>query len=592
MATNTSLVLNSLDFDTIKNTFKMYLKSQDRFKDYDFDGSNMNVLLDILSLNTFHNAFYLNMIGNESFIDSAQLRDSVVSHAKDLNYTPRSFTSAKATVNLTVTSNDLTKRSILVQKGTSFTSNFGTKNYTFTVPENIVLSDFEIVGSQIRFYGSNITIYEGFYVSDIFTFNYAEPQRFVLSNKNIDISSASVLVIEDMGASVLTYNKAQSLFDLNSSSRVFFVQGAENESYEIVFGDGVSGRKPKDNSTVKIEYRVSNGELPNGCNKFTPDTTIDGESNIQVTTVSSASSGSVSESIDSIKFNAPRHFTTQERAVTTEDYENLLKANFPEINAVTAFGGEDLSPPKFGKVFVSVDLNEVDGIPEAKKDEYFKFLRPRSPVSIEPIFVDPDYMYIGVNSVIKYNVDTTILSSNDVRTISLSSILDYAKTNLNNFNRTFRYSNFVKTIDASQISIISNETSVSAIRIIRPDVGQFRSYTIDYGIPFDTSRMASTGGYTITSTQFTYAGQLSYLTDDNGQINVMSTASGALIDTVGTVDYELGRVQLSNFRVTDYVGSGIKIYATPLSKDIATTNNVILNIIEEDVKISVIPTKA
>jgi hypothetical protein len=373
---------------------------------------------------------------------------------------------------------------------------------------------------------------------------------------------------------------------------VFFVQGAENETYEVVFCDGVSGRRPKDNSTVKIEYRVSNGELPNGCNKFTPDTTIDGESNILVTTVTSAASGSVSESIDSIKFNAPRHFTTQERAVTTEDYENLLKANFPEINAVTAFGGEDLNPPKFGKVFVSVDLNEVDGIPEAKKDEYFKFLRPRSPVSIEPVFVDPDYMYIGVNSVIKYNVDTTILSSNDVRTISLSGIMDYAKANLNNFNRTFRYSNFVKAIDASQISIISNETTVSAIKVIRPTVGQYQSYTIDFGIPFDTSRMASAGGYTITSTQFTYAGQLAYLTDDNGQINVMSTASGALIDTIGTVDYSVGRVQLSNFRIADYVGAGIKIYAIPLSRDISTTNNVILNIIEEDVKISVIPTKA
>ena len=265
MSANTSIVLNSVDFDTLKNTLKSYLRSQDRFQDYDFDGSNLNVLLDILSINTFHNAFYLNMVGNEMFMDTAQLRDSVVSHAKDLNYTPRSFRSSQANVNIEVTSNNLNKRSLLIPKGTSFTSNFGSKNYTFTVGENILITDYTInENTSVTFYGNNIALYEGYYISDTFVYSYSNPTRLILSNKNVDISSLSVTVIEDGGSSVKTYNRALSLFDLTTTSRVFFIQGAENDNYEVIFGDGVSGRRPKDNSTILIEYRICNGELPNG----------------------------------------------------------------------------------------------------------------------------------------------------------------------------------------------------------------------------------------------------------------------------------------------------------------------------------------
>ena len=589
MAANSSIILSNIDFDTHKNTLKQYLRSQARFQDYDFEGSNMSVLLDILSYNTYHNMFYLNMVASEMFLDTAQIRDSVVSHAKELNYTPRSFKSAEANVNITITSSDQNKRSIAIPRGTTFTSRFSNKSYTFSVGESVVITDYTINNTgTISFLGSNITLYEGYFVNDSFTYTADNTQRFVISNKNCDISSIAVTVIEDVGATLYTYSRATSLFNIDSNSKIFFVQPCENDSYEIVFGDGVTGRPPKDNSIISVEYRVSNGQLPNGCNAFRADTTIDGESAIVVTVNSAASQGSVSESIEEIKYNAPRHFTTQERAVTTEDYENLLKLNFSEVNAVSAYGGEDLEPPQFGKVFVAVDLKEVDGIPEAKKDQYYRFLKPRSPVSIDPVFVNPEYTYIGLTSTIRYNINVTKLSTEDIRTLVTAAITKYAAVNLNNFNRVFRYSNIVEAIDNAQTAIISNETNVKIIKIITPTLNLNNTIDVDFQTALDTTQSVSRGGYSIVSTRFMFNGERASLQDDGGGvINIVSVA-GNIITNIGTVDYTTGLVQLSNFNISSFEGAGIKIKAEPRNKDISVVNNVIINIVEDDIVLSVL----
>ena len=592
---NSSIVLTNLDFDTIKTTFKSYLQSQERFNDYDFDGSNINVLLDILAYNTYHNAFYLNMVGNEMFLDSAQLRDSVVSHAKELNYVPQSFRSAQANVNISISSTDTTKRSIVIPKGTAFTSRLLDKNYTFSVDENIIISDYSILNNLITFTGKNITLYEGFYVNDTYTYTYGSPTKLIISNKNVDISSVTVTVVEDSGSSTLVYKRATSMFDLTKDSQVFFVQGAESDSYEIVFGDGVTGRRPKNNSIISIEYRISNGELPNGCNKFVPDSTIQGETNIVVLTNSPAAGGNVYETVESIKYNAPRHFTSQERAITTEDYETLLKLNFPEINTVTAYGGEDLNPPQFGKVYVSVDLREVDALPDIKKQEYYRFLKPRSPVSIDPVFVDPEYTYLGITSKVNYNVNITALTADDIKTIAGSAILLYAENNLNNFNRTFRYSKLVQAIDNAQVSIISNETDVTIIKIITPELNRFLTFDISYNIPLTVEQQTTqlTNQFSVYSSFIQYKGIKSFIRDNGtGLLNVLSAATEAVIDTVGTIDYDTGLLQFSNIKIDSYFGAGIKFYAYPRNKDISTINNVILNIIEEDLAINVVPVRA
>ena len=590
---NSSIILTNLDFETQKNTLKQYLRSQDRFKDYDFDGSNMSVLLDVLSYNTYLNTFYLNMVGNEMFLDTAQMRDSIISHAKELNYTPRSFNSAEANVNIVFTSTNVNKRSIFVPKGTTFTSRSGIRNFTFSTSENLIVSDVVANATAAVFTASNVTLYEGDYVNDSFTVNPGQNARYLLTNKNVDTSSVRVTVIEDLGATVLAYNKASSLFGLTAESKVFFIQGAENSAYEIVFGDNITaGRAPKDNSVVLVEYRISSGELPNGCNVFKPDGAVDGETNITITTNTKALGGSVSESVESIRFNAPRHFSTQERAVTTEDYQTLLQIQFPEINAVTAYGGEEADPPQYGKVFVSVDLKDVDGLPDVKRVEYYKFLKPRSPVSIDPVFVNPDYMYIYVQSVIKYNINLTSLNSDDIRTLAISAIINYANAFLNNFNRTIRYSKFINYIDSAHASIVSNETIVKAVRYITPKVGISQNIVVDFKLPLvsrspDIAINQGTAEHCLESSVFTYQGKLAYLQDDGlGTVSIFASTSLSKIIDIGTIDYTTGVVNLTNLNIDSYTGP-LKLYVSAKSDDISSSKNTILNINEYDVFVTV-----
>lgn len=593
MAANSSIVLTQLDFTEYKNSLKTYLKEQDEFKDYDFDGSNLSVLLDILAYNTYQNAFYLNMVSNEMFLDSAKLRDSVISHAKELNYLPRSFTSATAKIQLRVTPTDSNKNSIVVPKGTSFISRVDDFSYTFNTNENLVITN----KANGTFISDTITIYEGSYINDTYVVNYNNPLIFKINNKNVDISSVAVTVLEDNGSVTQEYSRATSLFGHDETSKVFFLQAGIGDSYEVVFGDGVVGRKPKNNSIVIIEYRTSNGELPNGAFRFINAGRIDNEANVAIVTVSSAADGAVAEDLNSIKFNAPRAFTTQERAVTAEDYENLLKANFPEINAVTAYGGEDATPPQYGRIFVSVDLTDVDGLPQIKENEYRRFLRSRSSVAMEPLFISPDYTYLKIDSSVKYNINRTGLNPEDIRTYVIDSILNYASTNLNSFSKTFRYSKLVQAIDATDASVISNETDINLVKYLTPELNTALNLTIDFKSPL-TQEVPLLGDehpiidiHGVTSTPFTYTGIQNCVLEDNGDgLMRIVTPVGAnhkkIID-IGTVDYDTGIVRLNNFNIQNYVGTSLKIYAEPRSRDITAIQNVILNIIESDVNITI-----
>ena len=593
MAANSSISLTQLDFTEYKNSLKAYLREQNEFKDYDFDGSNLSVLLDILAYNTYQNAFYLNMVSNEMFLDSAKLRDSVISHAKELNYLPRSFTSAKASIQLRITPTDSNKNSIVVPKGTSFITRVDDFSYSFNTNENLVVTN-KVNGT---FVSESIILYEGNYLSDTYVVNYNNPLIYKINNRNVDISSVAVTVLEDNGSVTQEYARATSLFGHNESSRVFFLQPGIGDSYEVVFGDGVVGRKPKNNAIVIIEYRVSNGELPNGANRFINSGRIDNEANVAVITLTSAQDGAVAEDLNSIKFNAPRAFTTQERAVTAEDYENLLKANFPEINAVTAYGGEDATPPQYGRIFVSVDLTDVDGLPKIKEDEYRRFLRSRSSVAMEPLFVTPDYTYLKIDSLVKYNINRTGQNPEDLRAFVIDAILNYANANLNSFSRTFRYSKLVQAIDATDASIISNDTTVNLVKYLTPDLGVPLNLTIDFKSPL-TQEIPLLGDehpivdvHGITSTPFTYTGIENCVLEDNGDgIVRIVTPVGAnhkkIVD-VGTVDYNTGVVRLTNFTVQNYIGTSLKIYAEPGFRDITAIQNVILNIIESDVNITI-----
>jgi len=618
---NSSIVLTQLDFDSYKDSLKTFLKSQDRFKDYDFDGSNLSVLLDVLSYNTYQNAFYLNMISNEMFLDSAKLRDSVISHAKELNYLPRSFRSSSAVIKLVITSSDSAKRSIVIPKGTSFTSRVDDFTYNFSTTENYVITNRTPSGSNFVYESEAIRVYEGNYLSDTYTVNYDRPLNYKISNKRVDLESLLVTVFEDNGTTVQTYKRATSLFGHDGNSKVFFLQPGIGDTYEVVFGDGVVGRKPKNNSVCIIEYRTCNGELPNGAFKFINTARIDNEPNVVIETITAATDGAVAEDLTSIKFNAPRAFTTQERAVTSEDYENLLKANFPEINAVVAYGGEDASPPQYGRIFLSIDLQEVDGLPKIKEAEYKRFLRSRSSVAIEPLFVSPDYTYVYVNTNIKYNINLTGLNPEDIRTNVIDSILNHASTNLNNFGRTLRYSRFIRDIDAAETSIISNETEVELVKYLTPVlsttvtstptstsgslvslatsgvVSSGQNVTIDFKNPLRNDVPGKGAEHLIgdihivSSSTFTYNGLANCRLEDNGDgimriINTSGTQHRTILD-IGTVDYDTGIIRIDNFNITNYTGTSLKVYAKPRNLDITSSQNVILNILENDVDVTI-----
>ena len=621
MAANSSIVLTQLDFDSYKDSLKTFLKSQDRFKDYDFDGSNLSVLLDVLSYNTYQNAFYLNMVSNEMFLDSAKLRDSVISHAKELNYLPRSFRSSSAVIQLVITSTDAAKRSIVIPKGTSFTSRVDDFTYNFSTTENYVITNRTPSGSSFVYESEPIRVYEGSYLSDTYTINYANPLVYKISNKRVDLESVLVTVFEDNGTTIQTYKRATSLFGHDENAKVFFLQPGIGDTYEVVFGDGVVGRKPKNNSACIIEYRSCNGELPNGAFRFINTARIDNETNVVIETITASADGAVAEDLSSIKYNAPRAFTTQERAVTSEDYENLLKANFPEINAVVAYGGEDASPPQYGRIFLSIDLDEVDGLPKIKEAEYKRFLRSRSSVAIEPLFVSPDYTYLYVNTNIKYNINLTGLNPEDIRTLVIDSILNHASINLNNFGRTLRYSKFIRDVDSAETSIISNETKIELVKYLTPVlsttvtsnatttsgslvslatsgvVSSGQNVTIDFknalqnDIPGKGSEYLTGDIHVVSSSTFTYNGLPNCRLEDDGDgimriVNTSGTNNRTIL-SVGTVDYDTGIIRINNFNITNYTGTSLKIYAKPRTLDITSTQNVILNILENDVDVSI-----
>ena len=583
--------LTTLDFESIKENLKNYLKQQSIFQDYDFEGSNMSVLLDVLSYNSYLNGFYLNMIGSEMFLDSAQLRDSIISHTKELNYVPRSFRSATANVNLVIV--DSESASVVIPRGTSFTGTSGNKNFTFVTGENIIAQP----SGTNTFVANNVNLYEGDYVSDTFVVDYAnKAQTFVLSNKTVDITSVLVGILEDNGSTIKTYTKADSLFGLNSLSEVFFIQPASNDRYEIVFGDGVIGRKPQDRAIVTIQYRACNGELPNGISLFAADGRVGTSLITNVVVNEGARGGAISEDIESVKFNAPRAFTTQERVVTARDYKTLLTNQFTEINDVSAFGGEEFNPPRFGKVIIAVDLKTTDVLPPSRTREYTSFIKQRSPLSIDPVFVQPDYTYVKVNTKVRYNINQTQLTSNDIKFIVQSAIQNYDADNLNGFNKTLRYSRLVAAIDNSQVAIISNDTEVFASKTFVPRINQTANYDIDFGVALRDD-IANIGDVhpdreisIISSTPFIFNGVECFIEDDgDGAVSIAAQegTNHVKIRDLGTVNYETGLVQLVNFAPQQLLNNRIDIFARTFDLDIKSERRTILSIRPEDITVNV-----
>lgn len=588
--------LTSLDPDTLMSSFVTFMQSQDVFKDYNYDGAAMRAILRILSHNSYLNAFFLNMLASEAIgIDTAQTRSALISHAKELNYTPRSTQSAVANVTVTFSGTD---PSYIIQKGESFSTTVKNKSFNFSIPENI------LVTSANSFFTFTTPIYEGTYQTDNFIMNYNdETQRFVLTNNTVDTRSISVVVFEDGSSQGTPYTEATTLLGVNETNKIYFVQASETESYEVVFGDNVLGRRPKDGSIVVIDYRIASGSVANGARTFTPNfspantSLLTGTATaLKVVTNADSADGEEAESEESIRYKAPRHFQVQERAASAPDFAILLQEQFPEITAVSAYGGEEVNPPRYGRVYIAINIQGVDGLPDSKITEYTKFLQNKCMLTKTPVFVEPEYTYVQINSVVTYNINVTRLTTQNIQALVINQIMAFDTTYLSDFSGVLRYSKLVRQIDDSDPSILGNETDLKVYKKLNPIVGSPQNLDINFDMPLDQGNQEVNSihpfmdQHTIWSTPFLFNGDLVWLDDDgigNVYIKRRIGQTAEFVKKIGTVDYTTGLIQLSSFQIDSFDGTYFKVYVRAAEKDIMSDKATILGIESDEITITV-----
>ncbi len=603
---------SNLDFDQIKTTIKDYLKSNSSFTDYDFEGSSLSVLIDILAYNTYITSYNANMISNEVFIDSATLRENVVSLAGHIGYVPRSKTSAKANISFFIDTSNFTTnpKTITLQRGTvcSSSNNFGSQSYTFSILNDITVP----VTNNIAFF-ENIDVYEGTYLLERFVVDSNNKnQRFILSNANIDTSSIVVEVRNSFESTVIRkFNICTDFCAVDAESRVFFIKEIEDQRYEIVFGDGIFGKKLDNNNIVEVYHVVSNGgESANGITSFNfSGRLFDNNGRIVSTGISLITSNSPSqggreiESVESIRKFAPRLYSSQKRAVTTEDYETIVASLYPEAESVSVFGGEELDPPKYGKVFIAIKPISGDFLANSIKENLKNLLRKYSVAGIVTEIVDLKYLYIEFDSSVYYNTNLS-QSSSKLQTRVINNIIKYSDSSeLNKYGARFKYSKFLKVIDETDRSITSNITNIVMRRDLRAVLGQFSEYEICFGNQFNIN---DSKGYNIKSSGFRLNGYNYdlYLSDipnsnlKNGTIiffRIDTETSTPIIvnNNAGTINYEKGEIIIfpTNLISTSKQKSNepiIEISVTPYSNDIIGLQDLYLQLDIENSNVDMI----
>jgi hypothetical protein len=583
-----SLDLRNLDPDTYKTSIKNYLKTQTVFKDYNFEDSNMSVLLDILGHNTYLNTFYKNMIFNESQLDSAVLRTSVVSKAKELNYIPLSRKSSKAKVKITIQATGIT--SLEIPKGTQFSGRGNLESYIFTTEKSYVAKS-----SSGTFIFPEVEIYEGSFFTDTYVIDTSlEDQQYIISNDQVDTTSLSVILIEDNGATETIFNQVKNTFGLLPTSNIYFVEGHGEFKYRIVFGQDILGRAPKNNDILILLYRVVNGiDDADDISEFNLDEDIVASvsgvlENIVIETLNSSTGGSERETISSIKFNAPREFSAQESAITETDYKSLILKGFSnKINDVSTYGGEKATPKQYGRVIIALKPNGADTTTETTKGEIYSYIKEYNVGSIRPIIIDGDNFYLKINTTVQFKSSETSLYLSDLESEIYQSIRDYSSESLEKFGGDFRYSKFVKKIDDTDTSVVSNDTSAKLVKRIIPSVNSSQKFLINFGNSISN----------ITSTKFTWIIETvnypnCYISHDElGNLYVaysLQSTETIIEKNIGTIDYNSGIVNINKFEISSYTGNFVEVITETKNKDIIMSNEKILNIDDNDVNVSMI----
>ena len=591
----TKLNITELDFASNKQQLINYLKSQTQFKDYDFEGSNLNVLLDVLSYNTYQNNFYTNMAINEMFLDSAVLPNSVVSHAKELNYLPSSRKSARASVRVTIRDTTIIGQTITIPQFAAFKASFQGENYEFVTDKAYVAKK----TATGVFVADNIDLFEGQMLTSFEREGYFVDEdgilTVILSNENADIDSLEVFVDAEFTEDANIFTRKNDIFGVGPQDKVFYVEPYYDGRYKIYFGNNVFGVQPDEYEDIRVKYRICSGAEPNGASVFTIQITTTGTTEVE--TIQAALGGEDAESLEKIRYFAPKALQIQERAITTSDYEVLLKQQFPEIKAVSAYGGENLNPPQFGRVAISVYLGEAEEtLSNTLVNTYLDYLSDKTPLAIEPTFVPSEFVYGQITIRVNYNPKLTTKNSDYIAQLVRDTIQAYSEASLDNFNTTLRLSNLSSNIDAADVSIQSNAITAKPIIEYTPDLNIKSNPIFKFGTPLvKPYPFRETNGFaeykpSVISGQFSVDNVCVYLQDDgigNMQLITSDLSNPQIINpTAGTIDYTTGDVKLINFRTDGFTGSAIQFIATTVYDDIAAPKGRIFAIRDDDVTVT------
>ena len=588
MAKAHRLDISELDFENIKGSLKRFLSNQNEFKDYDFEGSSMAILLDLLAYNTHYLAYNANFVANEMFMDTAQLRSSVASLAKLVGYTPNSARAPVADLKLVI--NDGTGATITIPAGTKFSSSIDGLTYTF-----VSIADKTIQPVDGIYTAQSLEVYEGTYVSYNYTYDSSDiDQRFLIPSDRADSTTIKVAVQNSASDTTSsTYTKATSITELDGTSKVFFLQEAEDGQFEIYFGDGVIGKALDDGNIISISYVVTNKTEANGATSFSLSGSISGFNDITLTVNSSAQGGNEPEALQSIKQNASSFYSAQDRAVTTEDYKTKVKQLYANTQSVSAWGGEDAETPFYGRVYISILPTSGSNLTDSTKDRIVKDLKKFSVASVTPVIIDPETTDVLLTTTVKFDEKTTTKVADTIKSNVITTITNYNANTLQSFDTMFRHSKLTGLIDDTDSSILSNITTVQLRKSFTPTIGSSTKYSINFANALynpHSGHNTSSGGI-LSSTGFKIDGNTTdvFFLDDDGNGNVRRYKMDGSVrsyanSTQGTINYTTGLVEVNSLNVSNIenirgaASTVIEVTVKPNSNDIVPIRNQVLDI--------------
>ena len=575
--------ITDLDFDAVKSNFKTFLSQQNGFTDYNFEGSGMSVLMDLLAYNTHYQAFHANMLANEMFLDTTLLRASAVSHAKALGYLPTSMKASNALVTVTVKGVPITQTSLTMTAGSVFTTSVNDTSYQF-----VTIADHTATSDTGTFQFDDIPIFEGTRVNYTYTVDSTNlEQQFLIPSSSVDTGTLVVRVQTSASDTTTeTYKLNTDFTTLDANSKVYFLQEVEEGRFEVYFGDGVFGYKPIDGNIIILDYVVTNGALADGASAFTAASTVGGYSNVTALATASASGGGFAETVDSIKFNAPLKYASQGRAVTPDDYKSILPSVYTNIKSVSVWGGEDNDPAIYGRVYISIRPKTGTTLTSTTKNQIITSLKKYNVASITPVIVDPEILQLVLTTTVKYNSTLTTKTASDIKALAETTISTFNTNNLEKFDSVFRHSNLLLDLDASDVSILSSTVAVKLKRNISVTLNASTKYTIN----FNNAAYHPTNNHSqtvIESGGFFLAGNtnVQYIDDDGaGNIRTFYLLGGTTKTVTnaqaGTINYNTGQIVLTSFNISSVqaASGNLEVTLKPDSNDVIPVRNQVIEI--------------